>query len=162
MSETVVLSKVYESFGFIEGCKYRRSKQGRYRGLSGLYGYPNASKYGRILEHVYFYQQYHQCCMLKWAVVHHIDENPINNMPWNLQGMMRYEHQSYHNNKRQYRRKDHSNTRCSNLDCKDPYTTYINNLGFYDWRKDGNGGYLCGRCRGLRDYYKKYRKKSQP
>lgn len=48
------------------------------------------------LEHVYFYQEYNKCCVLPWCVVHHIDGNTENNMPWNLMVMTKSAHMSYH------------------------------------------------------------------
>lgn len=54
---------------------------------------------GYVLEHVYFYQEYYQCCMLPWAVVHHIipiSKDYCNNMIWNLMGMMRNKHTRLH------------------------------------------------------------------
>lgn len=62
--------------------------------------YYRSNKQGRVYEHVYFYEQYHQCCLLKWAEIHHIipvSEDYCNNMPWNLMAMMKGEHQSLHN-----------------------------------------------------------------
>ena len=52
-----------------------------------------------VEEHVYVYQEYNKCCVLPWGIVHHIDpvtEDYCNNMPWNLQGMLRSKHQSMH------------------------------------------------------------------
>lgn len=53
----------------------------------------------RVYEHDYFYQEYHQCCLLSWGIVHHIipvTEDYCNNMPWNLMGMTRSAHQKLH------------------------------------------------------------------
>ena len=41
-----------------------------------------------VLEHIYFFEQYHKCCLLKWGNVIHIDKNRNNNMPWNLKGVV--------------------------------------------------------------------------
>ena len=50
-----------------------------------------------IREHIYVFEQYNQCCMLKWGAVHHIDHNKEHNMPWNLQGMTKSQHKTLHN-----------------------------------------------------------------
>lgn len=89
-----------------KGINHHNYKFGRYKNqkgywiLTGMFEYINADIRGRIREHIYFYQEYHKCCMLKWGVVHHIDENKENNMPWNLMGMMRSNHMSLHKSKK--------------------------------------------------------------
>jgi hypothetical protein len=40
---------------------------------------------GYVLEHRYVFEQYHKCCLLKTAVIHHIDGNGHNNNIDNLQ-----------------------------------------------------------------------------
>lgn len=54
--------------------------------------YYKADDCGKVREHVYNFEQYNKCCMLPWGDVHHIDGNRLNNMPWNLQGMMHNRH----------------------------------------------------------------------
>lgn len=97
-------------------------------------------------EHVYFYEQYHKCCMLKWGEVHHIDENKENNMPWNLQGMTKSQHRIHHNP-----RLDTSDRECSNPECvyRDRYRKRKN--GTVIWNKDDIGGWLCRDCS---DYFR--------
>lgn len=46
--------------------------------------------------HVYIFEQYYQCCMLKWGDVHHIDENRNNNDISNLQGYTHSSHMKLH------------------------------------------------------------------
>jgi hypothetical protein len=82
--------------------------------------YFSADERGFMREHVYFYQEYHKVCVLPWAVVHHIDENKQNNMPWNLQGMTRKQHTKLHNPKL-----DTSDRFCSKCENK----TSIKNTG---------------------------------
>lgn len=96
-----------------------------------------------VLEHVYFYEQKNKVCVMPWCVVHHIDENKENNMPWNTTTMIWGEHSRYHNPKM-----DRSNYRCSNPECNTPNETYRDL-----WVHDKNGNVLCNRC-----YLKEYRK----
>jgi hypothetical protein len=128
-----------------------RSKIGNYWRLH-LPDYFSSGIDGNIREHVYFYQEYHKCCVLKWAIVHHIDpvrEGYCNNMPWNLTTMMRDDHIRYHNTTtRVYIKKNTSGVRCS--ECGSD-TTYIRKNGSHHWLNDGKGGRLCLNCYGKRD-----------
>lgn len=63
--------------------------------------YFSANKNGYVLEHIYVFQEYYQCCMLHWGNVHHIipvTEDYCNNMIWNLMGIMANKHMSLHSN----------------------------------------------------------------
>jgi hypothetical protein len=125
--------------------KYGRIKIGDYWYLY-LPDYFSSNKNQYIGEHVYNFQEYYQCCVLKWAVVHHIDHNKENNMPWNLVGMMESEHTRLHNKGNQCRkgyRKNTNGRKCSN--CKSNIT-YINPKNYKIWHKDGKGGYHCQKC----------------
>lgn len=51
----------------------------------------------RQVEHRYVYEMVYQCCLLPWSVVHHINENKIDNRIENLEGMMRRQHPPLHN-----------------------------------------------------------------
>lgn len=106
-----------------------------------LPNYPYSDKNGNVPEHVYFYQQYHKCCMLPWGVVHHII--PVkeggSNMPWNLQGMTRSKHMKLHNPK-----KDMSDRIC--IIC-------ISNQSHGNWYIY-NDKFMCKLC-----YMKKYKKR---
>lgn len=84
---------------------------GGYRYLN-LPDYHGSDKGGRIGEHVYIYEQYHNLCMLKWGQVHHINKNTLDNDIDNLQGMMNGDHQRLH------RYKDMSNRSCFNCGSK--------------------------------------------
>src|SRR6476469_5828716 len=89
-----------------KGERHTRWKGGRIKDHDYWYlympGYLKRSKNKYVLEHVYMFQEFHQCCMLEWGHVHHIV--PIkkggSNMPWNLQGMTRKQHGRLHNLKR--------------------------------------------------------------
>ena len=80
-----------------------------------LPNYFSSNKRGYVKAHIYMYQEYHKLCMLKWGDVHHIDENKQNNMPWNLQGMMKSKHLSIHKKGNKYcynKHQDMSNRKC--------------------------------------------------
>lgn len=89
-----------------------------------------------VREHVYFYEQFHKCCMLPWGDVHHIDENKENNMPWNLVGMMKSEHQKIHHIK------DMSGRFCKYCNGK----TYLNPYGLENWYGNEIDGFVCRTC----------------
>jgi hypothetical protein len=59
--------------------------------------HPNSKKDGYIFEHRYVMSEYLGRPLFKWEVVHHIDENKINNDISNLEVMTLPEHQRYHN-----------------------------------------------------------------
>ena len=67
-------------------------KSSGYWYLTMIYDHPNSNKRGRITEHIYNFTMFHKCSMLKWGIVHHLDENKENNMPWNLIGTVRKKH----------------------------------------------------------------------
>ena len=91
-------------------------------------------------EHIYFYEQYHQLCMLPWGDVHHKDFNKENNMIWNLQGMMGSDHSSYHQTK------DLSNRICSI--CGSSKTKINKDDGRPHWFNNPyfNGELICDLC----------------
>lgn len=47
------------------------------------------------------YEQYHKCCMLRWAVVHHRNQDPQDNRIENLEGMTYPTHLKHHRRIRQ-------------------------------------------------------------
>lgn len=104
--------------------------------------YFSSKKNGYVLEHVYFYQEYHKCCMLKWGVVHHIDENKENNMPWNLQGMTRGQHITLHKTGVISYQKDMDNRFCKYCNGK----TYVTKDGYEQWNGDEISGFICKNC----------------
>jgi hypothetical protein len=102
------------------------------------------------------FQEYYQCCMLPWGVVHHKDpvrKGYCNNMIWNLEGMMRSKHTEIHNMGNQRHRKDLSGRRCSNPNCKNPIKIYYNDKGKERWLKDGKGGFNCQNCYQNKKYH---------
>lgn len=105
-----------------------------------------------ISEHVYFYEQYHKCCMLPWGEVHHIEpvtDDYYNNMPWNLQGMTTGQHISHHHKNKIKIRKDMSNRFC--LQCGSKQTRMTRNQ-WQQWYKHKDG-FICFKCK-AREYKK--------
>lgn len=47
-------------------------------------------------EHVAVYERHYQCRMLSWGIVHHINEDKLDNRIENLQGMTRAQHINVH------------------------------------------------------------------
>ena len=132
--------------------KHWNWKGGRYKNSDGYWelflpDYFSSSKAGRVREHIYFYQEYYKVCVLKWAVVHHVDHNKENNMPWNLEGIMRSKHNTLHKKGKERRKRQTGNEFCSDPNCKNPTKTNFRRNCF-EWYKDGKGGHLCNRCYG--------------
>lgn len=63
----------------------------------------------QIRTHIHVFQQYHQCCMLPWGDIHHINENKLDNRIENLQGMMHGKHSSIHMIDNKYASKSYQN-----------------------------------------------------
>lgn len=98
--------------------------------------YYSAEKSGYVSEHIYNFQEKNKCCMLSWAVIHHIDSNRENNMIWNLEGMTRSAHRALHN------KRDLSNRKC--LICQSNHTTrnYKNIPNWFVYKN----GHICHTC----------------
>lgn len=58
--------------------------------------HPKANYRGYIQEHRLVYEQYHKCCLLDYAIVHHINEITTDNLPDNLEAMVSGRHQQVH------------------------------------------------------------------
>jgi hypothetical protein len=63
--------------------------------LNARWDHPRSYR-GRILEHIVVYEQYHKCCLLKWANVHHKNHNKSDNRSENLEAMMIGQHTRLH------------------------------------------------------------------
>lgn len=119
--------------------------------------YFSSNKSGYVSEHVYFYQEYHQCCVLKWSSIHHIipiSRDYCNNMPWNLMGMTTSQHRRLELTGKKYRSINMDGRRCSDPECLHPERTGKNRIGRPNWHSDGNGNLLCNIC-----YLRRYRRK---
>jgi NUMOD3 motif len=91
-----------------KGDKHHNYKGGRTKHTQGYMRrlvYSNRRD-NRVLEHRLLYEQYHNCCLLKWADVHHKNRIKTDNSMENLEGLMKRDHKSKH-------KKDMSDRRCS-------------------------------------------------
>ena len=95
------------------------------------YLYVSSNKEGNInkLYHRLIYEEYHKVTLLPEAVIHHIDENKLNNHIDNLICMSRQDHTILHN-QIAHADKDHTNMRISR-----------NTTGFYGVYKQ-----VCPKC----------------
>src|SRR5688500_9238700 len=110
-----------------------------------LPNYFSSKKDGHVFEHIYFYQEYHKCCMLKWGVVHHIipvSKYYCNNMPWNLMGMTKSQHQKLHRKFQKFMGIDMTGRICFDCLLTDPYR---DKNGIYSWRIFQHV-FLCHKC----------------
>ena len=57
---------------------------------------------GYVSEHRLVWEEYNKTSLLKWADVHHINENKMDNRIDNLQAMMKSKHTQLHINKNGY------------------------------------------------------------
>ena len=135
------------------GMKHHNYKNGMYDDNNGYVrllapNYISSYDDGYCLIHVYVFQEYHQCCMLPWGDVHHIDGDKKHNMSYNLMGMMHDEHARLTNTV------DTSCRRCRNLDCPCPNGIYYDKNGKDRWGSDGDG-WLCTVCYSRKKYQEK-------
>jgi len=116
-------------------------KGGRYLSEKGYWfiykpGYFSSNKHKYVFEHVYIFQEYHKCCILKWGKIHHKNNIPTDNRIENLLLTNQSNHMSI------YHRKDISNRKC--LKCKSKIT-YTNPKGVPYWHRYKTG-FLCEKC----------------
>lgn len=106
--------------------------------------YFSSDTQGYVPEHIYFYQEYYQCCLLPGVVVHHIipvSKGYCNNMPWNLMAMSSSEHIKLHRKFMKYIKKDMSDRFCRICNGKSGI------LGGYEhWYGNKEDGWLCNKC----------------
>ena len=121
----------------------RRKSNGYWELYMPNYIRSNSRRY--VFEHVYNYQESHKLCMLPWGHVHHRNGNTEQNLPWNLQGLMNYQHSLLH-----HPRIDKSDRYCSSCSSS---TTNKDKHGYEYWYNNKNGGFWCNRC-----YIKVYRR----
>jgi len=112
-------------------------------------GYVLIRKNGkRVKEHRVIYEEYYKCCLLSWAIIHHINDIKTDNRPENLEAMRQKQHVLLHHIKIM------SDRFC--YICKSE-TTYITKNGTPSWNKS-KLGYFCMKCY-LKQYYKKRKMK---
>src|SRR3982751_1399970 len=127
----------------MNGIKNKRYKFKRYFSISKgrwfIYepDYFSSYKGGLVFEHVYFFQEYHKCCILPWGVVHHKNFDKENNMIWNLEGMMNKNHSSLHVTK------DKSKRKCKKCNSN---KTYVTKKGYHNWYGNKINGFICYDC----------------
>jgi hypothetical protein len=103
-----------------------------------------------IKKHIHIFEQYHQCCMLKWGVVHHTDKNKRNNNIENLEGMTVSEHMFLHHIK------DMSYRFCKICGGKTTYKKTKRGTLCELWFGNDIDGWTCNNCY-MRQIHYKYR-----
>jgi HNH endonuclease len=130
---------------YIKGHQGKGKHSGSYKGgrtTNGPYwvllkhGHRLANSYGYVLEHRYLYEQYHNCCLLKWGHVHHKNGNKKDNRKENLEGMTNVQHILHH---RPNKKIDMSNRFC--LLCNNTKTT----IQWHNYTTNVDG-HICHRC----------------
>ena len=56
----------------------------------------HANSNGYVREHRLVYEESRSCCLLQWVDVHHIDENKLNNIWYNLKPISKSKHRRHH------------------------------------------------------------------
>lgn len=111
--------------------------------------HPNAEKSGYVSIHIYVMTRKLGRFLKKGEVVHHIDENPNNNNPDNLQ---LFSSQAEHI--RHHMKKDMTDRKC--VICNGN-KTWTDNKQYQHWYNHEDGGFICSYCYKKRNY--KYIKK---
>lgn len=107
--------------------------------------HPFANYYGYVFEHRLVYEEYYNCLLLPYTLIHHIDGNIKNNSIQNLQPCYRGEHN------RLEKTKDMSNRSCFLCNSK---TTYIDKRYYAHWFKYKNT-LICKYCYSKIEYEKR-------
>lgn len=115
-----------------------------YKILTGYYDHPNASKKGEIREQILIMSNKLGRPLKKTEVVHHINEDKLDNRIENLELTDRSKHQNIHNPRKGYR-KDVSGRIC--LECGAD-TTYPSKNGQPHWCRHPITGeeWICEKC----------------
>lgn len=123
-------------------------KGGRYKSRGYWYiwkpNYLRSHKNNYVREHIYIYQEYYRCCLLKWGNIHHKNGIKDDNRIENLEGLTRSQHIRLHMIGKQIRKIKDIRF------CLNCYSnkTYTDRKGIPYWHKVKNG-YVCSKrpCR---------------
>lgn len=96
-----------------------------------------ANNHGYVREHRLVYEYYNLCCLLPWAVIHHIDGNRSNNDYNNLELITQSKHMSIHFTKCM------DNRICSVCGSN---KTRIRKDGYINWYGNEKDGFKCDKC----------------
>lgn len=145
MTSIEILTELYKLKGENHPCW----KGGKYKDNNGYIkirklNHPKSDGHGYILEHRLVYEEYYNCCLLDWILIHHKNEIKTDNRIENLEPITRQKHAILHITK------DMSNRFCLNCKSKKTYKKC--------WHKYLNG-FLCENCY-CRNKRKKYKKKN--
>lgn len=97
--------------------------------------HPHANSSGYVYEHRLVYEEYHRCCLLRYADIHHINGNRLDNRIENLQPLSHSQHLSV------TFKKDMSDRTCS--ECGNSTTYKVKDSPA--WYKKADG-FICGKC----------------
>ena len=130
---------------FWKGGKY--TNEAGYVMVSGHWDHPR-NRTGQVREHILVYEKSHNCCLLRWSAVHHINHDRADNRPENLQGMMIRQHVRLH-------LIDMSQRYCSECGSSKTSVHKRNNICRPRWFRNKSGnGFLCNNCRSRLRYHK--------
>jgi hypothetical protein len=110
--------------------------------------HPQADKNGYVLRSRLVYEESHNCCLLPWALIHHRDKNPLNDVWYNLLAVWRGQHNTIH--LKGTTKYDHTSRSC--IDCGSKTTHIDRTRKTAHWYALGDGKYRCNRC-----YLERYR-----
>lgn len=99
-------------------------------------------------EHWLVYEEHYKCCILPWGNIHHKDGNKSNNNWWNLELLDNSKHVTKHV------RLNMGGRVCSSCGSdKTNFETLKSGYRTAHWGRDGNGGFLCNKCRCITYYF---------
>lgn len=121
-------------------------KDGEYIVVHAPY-HPKKRQRNVILQHRDVYEKYHNCCLLSFTEIDHINGIKTDNRIENLRPCYKEQH-----TKRHHPINSNTGNRCSNCGKN---KTFIDKYGYWVWYKDGKGGWLCSNCYQSKNKYKR-------